>query len=197
MGYILVPASSFSPIFVHRPAFVLSVPSPRTPHVLSPPSSYTETSTTGHHDEASIVSRRTTNPPLSFFPSHDSKISGQGYSTDHPRVLSLVFANAVPTIFPPSSILVNNSTTLGSNFILLRRRPATLPFFDRRCLLVFLPVDRRFKYRYFTFLPISLSSKTGVPILMSDLEYISNDDILKNNERDFIQSKNKKERTME
>lgn len=196
MGYILVPASSFSPIFVHRPAFVLSVPSPRTPHVLSPPSSYTETSTTGHHDEASIVSRRTTNPPLSFFPSHDSKISGQGYSTDHPRVLSLVFANAVPTIFPPSSILVNNSTTLGSNFILLRRRPATLPFFDRRCL-VFLPVDRRFKYRYFTFLPISLSSKTGVPILMSDLEYISNDDILKNNERDFIQSKNKKERTME
>lgn len=64
VGYILVPASSFSPIFVHRPAFVLSVPSPRTPHVLSPPSSYTETSTTGHHDEASIVSRRTTNPPF-------------------------------------------------------------------------------------------------------------------------------------
>lgn len=33
---------------------------------------------------------------------------------------------------------------------------------------------------------------------MSDLEYISNDDILaKNNEQDFIQSKNKKERTME
>ena len=91
--------------------------------------------------------------PLSFFPSlQDSKISGQGYSTDHPRVLSLVFANAVPTIFPPSSILVNNSTTLGSN----------------------------------------------VPILISDLEYISNDDILaKNNEQDFIQSKNKKERTME
>lgn len=149
MGYILVPASSFSPIFVHRPAFVLSVPSPRTPHVLSPPSSYTETSTTGHHDEASIVSRRTTTAPLSFFPSlQDSKISGQGYSTDHPRVLSLVFANAVPTIFPPSSILVNNSTTLGSNFILLRRRLATLPFFDRRCLLVFLPVDRRFKYGY-------------------------------------------------
>lgn len=50
---------------------------------------------------------------------------------------------------------------------------------------------------YFTFLPISLSSKTGVSILMSNLEYISNDDILKNNERDFIQSKNKKERTME
>lgn len=196
MGYILVPASSFSPIFVHRPAFVLSVPSPRTPHVLSPPSSYTETSTTGHHDEASIVSRRTTTAPLSFFPSlQDSKISGQGYSTDHPRVLSLVFANAVPTIFPPSSILVNNSTTLGSNFILLRRRPATLPFFDRRCL-VFLPVDRRFKYGYFTFLPISLS-KTDVPILISDLEYISNDDILKNNERDFIQSKNKKGRKME
>lgn len=48
VGYILVPASSFSPIFVHRPAFVLSVPSPRTPHVLSPPSSYTETSTSHH-----------------------------------------------------------------------------------------------------------------------------------------------------
>lgn len=148
VGYILVPASSFSPIFVHRPAFVLSVPSPRTPHVLSPPSSWYR----NLHQPPPATTMKlqlflaAPPTPLSFFPSlQDSKISGQGYSTDHPRVLSLVFANAVPTIFPPSSILVNNSTTLGSNFILLRRRPATLPFFDRRCL-VFLPVDRRFKY---------------------------------------------------
>lgn len=193
MGYILVPASSFSPIFVHRPAFVLSVPPRLGPHTSSllPLLIQNPPPATTMKLQLFLAAPPT---PLSFFPSlQDSKISGQGYSTDHPRVLSLVFANAVPTIFPPSSILVNNSTTLGSNFILLRRRPATLPFFDRRCLLVFLPVDRRFKYGYFTFLSISLSLKTGVPILMSDLEYISNDDILaKNNERDFIQSKNKK-----
>lgn len=200
VGYILVPASSFSPIFVHRPAFVLSVPSPRTPHVLSPPSSYTETSTSHHRPLRWSFNCFSPHhqPPFPSFPPSKTRKSPAKVTR---LTIPVCSPSCSPTLFQQSFHPLPSSWTipqlLGRTLFYCAVAPQHFPSLIADASFFCQSIDDLSMDVYFTFLPISLSSKTGVSILMSNLEYISNDDILKNNERDFIQSKNKKGRKME
>lgn len=135
-GYILVPASSFSPIFFLRPPTAFCSLRATERARSTPPYTETSTSTTGRHDEASIVSRHPQ-------PLHDSKISGQGYSIDHPRALPRApSSNNLFHPLPESLFLALQRTAFQLsqllNFILLRRPQrspsliADAPFFESR-----------------------------------------------------------------
>lgn len=200
VGYILVPASSFSPIFVHRPAFVLSVPSPRTPHVLSPPSSWYRNLHQPPPATTMKLQLFLAAPPTLPFPSFPPTTRKSPAKVTR-LTIPVCSPSCSPTLFQQSFHPLPSSWTipqlLGRTLFYCAVAPQHFPSLIADASFFCQSIDDLSMDVYFTFLPISLSSKTGVSILMSNLEYISNDDILKNNERDFIQSKNKKGRKME